>query len=176
MFTQAYNRLIKKSGDPDAPVFLMGFESAPIRADLALYDLAEWARPQAGLAAHLAATPAGQLAAERDGAAPVPQGVEPDAWGEWQRRFAEHLAKYGHSTYDMDFSRAVAADDPASLLELCRLYLLGKAGSVVDNHVGRHVVHDDRKKQERDQQQGFTVLLADFISFEHGCLHQVSTF
>ncbi len=81
MFTQAYNRLIKKPGDPEAPVFLMGFESNPIRADLALYDLADWvrsfakpqddisfAKPQdnqkSGLAAHLAATPAAQLAAE----------------------------------------------------------------------------------------------------------------
>jgi pyruvate,water dikinase len=135
MFTQAYNRLIKKPGDPEAPVFLMGFESNPIRADLALYDLADWARsfakPQdnqkSGLAAHLAATPAAQLAAELDGAAP--DGVEPDVWSEWQRRFAGHLAKYGHSTYDMDFSRAVAADDPAPMLETCRLYLLGKARS-----------------------------------------------
>jgi len=135
MFTQAYNRLVKKSGDPEAPVFLMGFESTPMRADLALYDLAEWARsfvrPQddrkSGLAAYLAATPAAQLAQELVG--PAPEGVEAEVWDEWQRRFAEHLAKYGHSTYDLDFSRAVAADDPAPLLEICRLYLPGKAGS-----------------------------------------------
>ena len=123
MFTQVYNRLIKKSGDPEAPVFLMGFESTPIRADLALYDLAEWAKGHVGLAAHLAATPAAQLAAEL--ASSAPDGVEPEVWSEWQSRFAEHLARYGHSTYDMDFSRAVAADDPAPLLETCRLYLLG---------------------------------------------------
>lgn len=129
MFTQSYNRLIKKSGDPEAPVFLMGFVSTPIRADLALYELAEWAKSQAGLAAHLVATPAAQLAAELDRVAPLPEKVEPEAWSEWRRRFAEHLAAYGHSTYDMDFSRAVAADDPAPLLEICRMYLLGKAGS-----------------------------------------------
>jgi phosphohistidine swiveling domain-containing protein len=130
MFTQAYNRLIKKPGDPEAPVFLMGFESTPIRADLALYDLAEWAKSHAGLSAHLAAIPAAQLAAELAGAVPnPPDGIEPEVWSEWQRRFAGHLAKYGHSTYDMDFSRAVAADDPAPMLETCRLYLLGKARS-----------------------------------------------
>jgi pyruvate,water dikinase len=133
MFTQLYNRLIKKSGDPDAPVFLMGFESTPIRADLALYDLAEWARSQSGLAAHLAATPAAQLAKELAGPATLPpDGVEPEVWSEWQRRFAGHLAKYGHSTYDMDFSRSVAADDPAPLLETCRLYLLDKVRSPYD--------------------------------------------
>jgi len=130
MFTQFYNRLVKKAGDPEAPVFLMGFESTPIRGEKALYDLAGWAKSHAGLAAHLAATPAAQLADELDsGPAIPPGGVEPDAWSEWRRRFAEHLAKYGHSTYDMDFSRAVAADDPSPLLETCRMYLLGKAGS-----------------------------------------------
>ena len=130
IFTQAYNRLIKKSGDPEAPVFLMGFESNPIRAEQALYDLAMWANIRPGLAAHLSTTPAAQLAVELDGAEPVPpDGVEPEAWSEWRRHFAEHLAAFGYFTYDMDFSRAVAADDPAPLLETCRMYLLGKASS-----------------------------------------------
>jgi pyruvate,water dikinase len=131
IFTQTYNRLIKKAGDPQAQVFLIGFVSTPIRAEQALYDLTEWAKAQAGLAAHLAATPAAQLAAELEHAAalPPPGGVEPEVWSEWRRRFAEHLGAYGHSTYDMDFSRAVAADDPAPLLETCRMYLLGKAGN-----------------------------------------------
>jgi pyruvate,water dikinase len=128
MFTQIYNRLIKKKGDPDASVFVMGFESMPIRAELALYDLAEWARTCAGLAAHLTATPAAQLAVELESADP-PAGLNPEEWGEWQRRFREHLAKYGHFTYDLDFSKAVAADDPAPLLETCRMYMLGKASS-----------------------------------------------
>jgi phosphohistidine swiveling domain-containing protein len=128
MFTQVYNRLIKKKGDPDASVFVMGFESMPIRAELALYDLAEWARSCDGLAAHLTATPAAQLAAELESAKP-PADLNPEEWDEWQRRFREHLAKYGHFTYDLDFSKAVAADDPAPLLETCRMYLLGKAGS-----------------------------------------------
>ncbi len=129
LFTQTYNRLIKKAGDPEAPVFVMGYESTPIRAELELYDLAGWVKTQPGLAAHLVTVPAAQLAAELASAAPTsqaPDSVEPDVWNEWQRRFTEHLAKYGHSTYDMDFSRAVAADDPAPLLEILRMYLLGK--------------------------------------------------
>ncbi len=134
LFTQTYNHLIKKAGDPQASVFLIGFVSTPIHAEQALYDLVGWAKSQAGLATHLAAEPAAKLAAELNHAAalPTPAGVEPEAWSEWRLRFAEHLAAYGHSTYDMDFSRAVAADDPAPLLETCRMYLLGKAGSPYD--------------------------------------------
>ena len=61
IFTQIYNRLIKKKSDPDAAVFVMGFKSLPIQAELALYDLAEWARG-CDLAQHIIATPAAQLA------------------------------------------------------------------------------------------------------------------
>jgi len=128
IFTQLYNHLIKKKGDPDASVFVMGFESVPIRAELALYNLAEWARTCARLTAHLIATPATQLTVELESADP-PAGLNPEEWSEWQRRFKEHLAKYGHFTYDLDFSKTVAADDPAPLLESCRMYLLGKAGN-----------------------------------------------
>jgi len=128
LFTQLYNRLIKKKDDPDASVFLTGFESMPIRAEFALFDLAEWARISDGLADHLTTTPATQLAAELENHNPPP-GVNPETWEEWRRRFQEHLAKYGHFTYDLDFAKSVAADDPAPLLETCRMYLMGKAGN-----------------------------------------------
>jgi pyruvate,water dikinase len=128
IFTQLYSRLIRKKGDPEAQVFVMGFESAPIRAELALYDLAEWVRGRPGLAAHLEAAAADQLAGELERADP-PAGVPSLEWDEWRRRFQEHLVRFGHFTYDLDFSKAVAADAPAPLLETCRMYLLGKAGS-----------------------------------------------
>lgn len=128
LFTQLYNRLIRKKGDPDASIFVMGFESQPVRAEQSLYDLAEWARGRAGLAAYLGATPGTQQAVELESNL-TPADLEAEEWGEWQRRFQEHLAKFGHFTYDLDFSKPVAADDPAPLLETCRMYLLGKAGS-----------------------------------------------
>ena len=128
MFTQTYNRLIKKKGDPEASVFLMGYESMPIRAELGLYDLAMWALPHASLASRLIATPANQLI--KDLTSPnIPARVDPEDWGEWRRRFYAHLASYAHFTYDLDFSKAVAADDPTLLLETCRMYLLGKVGN-----------------------------------------------
>jgi pyruvate,water dikinase len=131
MFSQLYNRLIKKKGDPDASVFVMGFESDPIRAELALYDLTEWVRSYPGLAAHLKDSTADQLAGELERVDP-PAGLDPGEWQEWRRRFQDHLARYGHFTYDLDFSKAVAADDPAPLLETCRMYLAGKAGNPHD--------------------------------------------
>jgi rifampicin phosphotransferase len=128
MFTQVYKHLIKKKDDPDASVFVMGFQSMPIRAELELYGLSEWARNCGSLATHLTSTPAAQLADELESAKP-PAGLNPGEWDEWHQRFQEHLEKYGHFTYDLDFSKAVAADDPAPLLEICRMHLLGKIAS-----------------------------------------------
>ena len=38
------------AGDPPAATFLLGFDSAPIRAEKSLYDLAAWTRDAPGLA------------------------------------------------------------------------------------------------------------------------------
>ena len=51
LFTKVYERLLKRRGDPPALTFLLGYESEPIRAERSLYELAQWARAQAGLAA-----------------------------------------------------------------------------------------------------------------------------
>ena len=40
VFTNVYNRLIKRRDDPSAPTYLLGYDSLPIRADKSLYSLA----------------------------------------------------------------------------------------------------------------------------------------
>jgi pyruvate,water dikinase len=42
VFTRFYERLVRRAGDPPAATFLLGFDSAPIRAEQSLYDLAAW--------------------------------------------------------------------------------------------------------------------------------------
>ncbi len=53
--------------------------------------------------------------------------VEQETWSEFRRRFAAHLAKFGDAIYDLDFAKAVPADDPASLLETLKFFLSGQA-------------------------------------------------
>jgi phosphohistidine swiveling domain-containing protein len=130
LFTAVYKALIKRRDDPPAPTYLMGFDSTPIRAEKALYDLAEWARPRAGLAAYLDDTPAALLADQlEDGQAPP--GVDAGDWHAWQSRFRAHLEQYGHTIYNLDFGNPVPADDPAPLLETLKLFLRGQG---VDPH------------------------------------------
>jgi phosphohistidine swiveling domain-containing protein len=128
LFSRVYDRLIKRPGDPQALTYLLGFDSTPILAEKSLYDLAEWCRVHPALAALVSSTPARKLADQLDSGR-APAGVDDADWHEWQSRFHTHLQQYGHTIYDLDFAKPVPADDPAPLLETCRMFLSGQVGS-----------------------------------------------
>jgi len=126
LFTIVYNRFLKSRNAPSALTFVLGFDSAPIQAEKSLYDLARWVRGQPELAAALANMSSEQFTTayrERAARAATADG----AWAEFWRRLANHLARYGHTIYDLDFAKAVLADDPAPVLEALKYFLSGKA-------------------------------------------------
>lgn len=125
LFTTVYEKLVRRPGDPAASTFLLGFESTPIRAEKALYDLGQWCRTQPGLANYLSDTPAAQLVRQL-GADEVPVGVDGGAWHEWQRRSQEYLQQFGHAIYDLDFAEPLPADDPTPALEALKMYVAGQ--------------------------------------------------
>ena len=126
-FTNVYNRLIKRKSEPPALTFMLGFDSAPIQAEKSLYDLASWTRPQAELAAYLArATSKDIVEACTSQSAPI---ADAESWREYTGRFAQHLDRFGHAVYDLDFARSVPADDPGPLLETLKYFLSGQARS-----------------------------------------------
>ncbi len=142
LFTIAYDKLIKRRDDPTAPAYLLGFDSAPIRAEKSLYDLAEWVRARGGLATYLIHTPAPQLAAQpADGQ--TPPDVDGDDWTEWQSRFQAHLQRYGHTIYNLDFANPVPADDPAPLLDTCKLFISGQG---VNPHARQQAAAERREQ------------------------------
>ncbi|MFJ6416726.1 PEP/pyruvate-binding domain-containing protein [Paeniglutamicibacter sp. NPDC091659] len=128
-----YDKLVKTPGDPAADIFLLGFDSEPIRAEYSLYDLAAWARERPGLADRLLATDSAVLAAEvldpgdgdgDEGDEPAP---DPDR-AEFLARFRTHLQRFGHAVYNLDFATPVPADAPAQLLDMLKFNLRGEAG------------------------------------------------
>jgi pyruvate,water dikinase len=126
-FTSFYERLIKHRDDPPALTFLLGFDSAPILAEKSLFDLAAWALSQGELAGYLGRTTSAEIAAAyQSSAVPISDAV---SWSEFRHRFADHLDRFGHAIYDLDFAKALAADEPAPLLETLKFFLTGTARS-----------------------------------------------
>lgn len=124
-FRAYYEKFVRRDGDPPAQTFLLGYDSEPIRAEKSLYDLAAWARGVPGLAAAILNAPTAALAeAQRTGNAPA--GVDASLWQQWHPRFQDHLGRFGHAVYNLDFATPVPADDPAPLLETVKFYLRGQ--------------------------------------------------
>ncbi len=124
-FTQVYNKFLKGPNGPAALTFMLGFDSAPIQAEKSLYDLAQWVREQPELAAALANMSSEQFKeAYRERAA---EEGEERGWSEFWRRLVDHLARFGHTIYDLDFAKAVLVDDPGQILETLKFFLSDQA-------------------------------------------------
>ncbi|MDF2976358.1 MAG: pyruvate phosphate dikinase PEP/pyruvate-binding [Actinomycetospora sp.] len=96
-FAQFYERLVRRAGDPAAHVLLLGEDSEPLRAERALHALAMEAKAS---------------------------GMDDPAW---RRRFREHLDRYGHTVFDLDFAVPTPADDPSTLLDAIRFQMSDQA-------------------------------------------------
>jgi phosphohistidine swiveling domain-containing protein len=125
LFTFTYDKLIRRHGDPAAPAYLLGYDSTPILAEKSLYDMAEWARAHSELAEYLSSTATDQLV-EKLSSDQAPAEIDSEDWQTWQNHFQAHLQQYGHTIYNLDFANPVPADDPAPLLETCKLFLSGQ--------------------------------------------------
>ena len=61
MFTRLYNSLIRRKQDPNASVFLLGFDTVSLRAEKSLFDLSLWLRENPPLADYVQQTPTDEL-------------------------------------------------------------------------------------------------------------------
>ena len=123
-FRAYYDRLVRRDGDPPAQTFLLGFDSEPIRAEKSLYDLAAWAQGVPGLAAAILKESTPDLVQSQRTGVP-PAGMDHALWQQWQARFQDHLGRFGHAVYNLDFVSPVPADDPSALLDTVKFYLRG---------------------------------------------------
>src|SRR5688500_774164 len=145
MFRGYYDNLLRRPGDPSAEIFLLGYDSEPIRAEKSLYDLALWARERPQLAAAVIEVPAAGIA-ESLGSATPPAGVDGDQWGQFSSRFRRHLDRFGHAVYNLDFVNPVPADDSSALLETLRYFVSGQGK---DPYQRQQSSADRREEQTR---------------------------
>ncbi|CAI3803683.1 PEP/pyruvate-binding domain-containing protein [Pseudarthrobacter sp. MM222] len=124
-FGAYYDKFVRRDGDPPAQTFLLGYDSEPIRAEKSLYDLAVWALGVPGLAPAILNEPTAALAGSQPDGSP-PAGFDPALWQQWHPRFQNHLDRFGHAVYNLDFASPVPADDPSAPLETVKYYLRGQ--------------------------------------------------
>nr|WP_246223617.1 PEP/pyruvate-binding domain-containing protein [Pseudarthrobacter psychrotolerans] len=123
-FRAYYDKFVRRDGDPPALTFILGYDSEPIRAEKSLYGLAAWARGVPGLASAILHEPTTALAESQRTGFP-PAGFAEALWQQWRPRFQDHLNRFGHAVYNLDFASPVPADDPSALLAAVKFYLRG---------------------------------------------------
>jgi pyruvate,water dikinase len=124
LVTRAYDKMVKHEGDPLATALLMGFDSAPVRGEKALYDLAQWCRAHPDLVEYLLNTSSQRISDQLDSEV-GPEGVSEASWAAWQQRFEAYLKEFGFSIYDLDFGKPLPSDDPTHFLETLRMFISG---------------------------------------------------
>lgn len=156
LFTTAYNRLAKRQEDPPAVTFLLSLDSTPIQAEKSLYDLTMGARGQSELVGYLARTTSAEIAAASLSAAATSSApiAGMDSWREFCRRFAEHLDRFGHAVYDLDFARGLAAEEPAPLLETLEYFLAGEVRSPYERQAAAAAAGEQATRQRLSRLKG----------------------
>ncbi|ALV40668.1 phosphoenolpyruvate synthase [Pseudarthrobacter sulfonivorans] len=140
-FSAYYDKFVRREGDPPALTFILGYDSEPIRAEKSLYDLAAWARSVPGLASAILNEPTTALAESQRRGFP-PAGFSESLWQLWRPRFQDHLGRFGHAVYNLDFASPVPADDPSALLDAVKFYLRGHGA---DPHERQRLSSDRRE-------------------------------
>lgn len=125
LVTSIYDKMVKREGDPLANVLLMGFDSAPVRGEKALYDLAQWSQKQPDLAQYMLNTDSQEIAGLLESDC-VPDGVRATIWQEWRGLFISFLREFGYSIYNLDFGESLPSDNPAPFLENLKLFISGE--------------------------------------------------
>jgi pyruvate,water dikinase len=132
LFTSFYRKLVKRKSDPEASVFLLGADTRALRAEKSLYDLAAWLK-QANpvLARYALKTHTEEILADFQTGRPradVPAGI----WQELHTRFEAHMAEYGRTAYEFDFSIPTPAETPGLQWEAVKAFLEERSGNPHD--------------------------------------------
>lgn len=149
LFTRLYNGLIRRKQDPEATVFMLGFDTVVLESEKSLFDIAMWVKANPALAEYILHSTTEDLLADfpRESA---PDGLPVDVWRAWQQRFQQHLAAFGRTAYEFDFSNPTPIEAPGPLLEAIRGFLDGKA----------HNPHERQREAIEKREQAERAVLA----------------
>ncbi|HTK11912.1 MAG TPA: PEP/pyruvate-binding domain-containing protein [Ktedonobacteraceae bacterium] len=157
IFTQVYNRLLKERKNASAPTaltFMLGFDSTPMQAEKSLYDLSGWVNEQEGLASVLKDLSGEQFVTAYHQRTSL-VGASSEAWQMFWQRIDEHLQRFGHTIYDLDFAKGVLAEDPAPLLETLKFFLSGQAPDPYKRQANAEAARNEATRQVTSRLRGY---------------------
>jgi len=122
LLTNAYNKLAKQEGDPEATTLLMGWDNIPVRSEKSLYDIAIWVQENNELKKFILTTPSHEMVEKLDAA----NSVLVPQFADFASRLQTHMDTFGHVIFQLDFAEDLPRDHPEMMLETIKMYLRGK--------------------------------------------------
>ncbi|MBN1372348.1 MAG: hypothetical protein JW987_10460 [Anaerolineaceae bacterium] len=127
MLDRVYRMFIKRKQDPEARIFLYGFDTQPLKSEKSLYDLSMWVREHKEMQAYVGKMPVKSLAEDiKNDSCPEP--VTTADWEDWKARFARHQAEFGRTSYGLDFMEPTPIELPELQLETIQQMAAGATG------------------------------------------------
>lgn len=152
MLIKFFNKAAQRHGIHNMAVFLAGFETASLKAEKSLYDIAAWVKQNRELAEYIAETPAGKIAGDIDSFT-LPDSIALKVAREWQLKIKKHLVKYGNTCYEYDFAVPTPSEEPLPVIESVKIFVSGKGKNPFD-----------RQKKAAQKRQAATETMLNHIS------------
>lgn len=145
IFSFVYDRFIRRKGGAPTSLLLVGFDSLPIQADKALFDLAQkWLKSPP--LAHFLTSASVEEIIHHYRSRQVPASLNESDWHTWYDDFSSYLADYGHNIYDLDFSNPLPLDEPQPIISTFKSYLTPESNDPYRRQ--RHLIEQRRQAEE----------------------------
>ncbi len=124
IFTRVY-KWLKRADEPEASALLLGTDSAALRAEKSVFDMAKWVKENPVLSDHILKTTSQSVisALQKD---KTPAGISGEVWKSFRERIEEYLRDFGATSFEMDFMNPAPGEMPELVIEVLKSYLEGK--------------------------------------------------
>lgn len=124
IFTRVY-KWLKRENEPAASALLLGTDSAALRAEKSLFDIAGWVRKIPELTQYVIRTPSLTIATGlRENK--IPRGIADQDWERFTESIEGYLRDFGATSFELDFMNPAPIEIPEIVIEVLKNHLYGK--------------------------------------------------
>ncbi len=127
IFTRVY-KWLKREDEPQASALLLGLDSAALRAEKSVFDMAQWVKKETALADFVRATASPTVLAGLQ-KKKVPGDIAETVWESFKERIEGHLREFGATSFEFDFMNPSPVEMPELVIEVLKGYLEGKGSN-----------------------------------------------